>query len=181
MDSEIKITMKKKILFLCLYLCVSLMSIAQNALCVYPKSGVDSLPIAFRVFARMAYYEDSLDITHRNGWLLYAAPYDDIQHIAFINHQPTYTFVYDTICSGETYTWNGNTYSRPGVYVDTLQNIYGCDSLSTLRLTMKDAQVTIHSIQVVDQCADDAKVEINFDSAGIKNLMASFANLKKDV
>ena len=110
------------------------MLIAQNALCVYPKSSVDSLPIAFRVFARMAYYEDSLDITHRSGWLLYAAPYDDIQHIAFINHQPTYTFVYDTICSGETYTWNGNTYSRPGVYVDTLQNIYGCDSIVELRL-----------------------------------------------
>ena len=107
---------------------------AQTALAIYPKEKADSLSIAFRVFGRMAYFEDSLDITHRDGWLLYASSYDDIQHIAFIDYQPTYTSVYDTICSGEAYTWNGNTYSRPGVYVDTLQNIYGCDSIVELHL-----------------------------------------------
>jgi hypothetical protein len=40
----------------------------------------------------------------------------------------------DTICAGETYTWNGNTYTKPGSYTDTLTNIYGCDSIVTLHL-----------------------------------------------
>ena len=42
----------------------------------------------------------------------------------------------DTICSGETYTWNGNTYTKPGSYTDTLTNIYGCDSIVTLNLAV---------------------------------------------
>ena len=41
---------------------------------------------------------------------------------------------HDTICSGETYTWNGKIYTKPGTYTDTLQNIYGCDSIITLHL-----------------------------------------------
>ena len=43
---------------------------------------------------------------------------------------------YDTICAGDTYTWNGKTYSKPGSYTDTLQNIYGCDSIVTLNLAV---------------------------------------------
>ena len=39
-----------------------------------------------------------------------------------------------TICYGETYSWNGNTYTTLGSYTDTLQNIYGCDSIVTLHL-----------------------------------------------
>ena len=41
---------------------------------------------------------------------------------------------YDTICAGESYTWNGNTYTKPGTYTDTLSNIHGCDSIITLHL-----------------------------------------------
>ncbi|MBO5728355.1 MAG: SUMF1/EgtB/PvdO family nonheme iron enzyme [Paludibacteraceae bacterium] len=135
--------MKKKILFLFVYLCVSLLSVAQNALCIYPREGVDSLPIAFRVFGRMTYSENSFDITHRGGWLLYTSPYDDVQHISFIEHQPTYTIVFDTICAGEAYIWNGIEYKKPGVYTDTLQNIYGCDSIVELRLeVMPDPALT---------------------------------------
>lgn len=42
--------------------------------------------------------------------------------------------IYDTICSGEIYTWHGKQYSKPGSYTDTLTNIYGCDSIVTLNL-----------------------------------------------
>ncbi|MBP3576330.1 MAG: SUMF1/EgtB/PvdO family nonheme iron enzyme, partial [Paludibacteraceae bacterium] len=48
-----------------------------------------------------------------------------------------------TICSGESYTWNGNTYTKPGTYTDTLQNIYGCDSIVTLNLeVLPDPPIT---------------------------------------
>ena len=43
---------------------------------------------------------------------------------------------YITICYGETYTWNGQTYSASGIYNITLQNIHGCDSIVTLNLTV---------------------------------------------
>ena len=49
----------------------------------------------------------------------------------------------DTICAGESYTWNGNTYSKPGSYTDTLTNIYGCDSIVTLHLeVLPDPPIT---------------------------------------
>ena len=44
---------------------------------------------------------------------------------------------YDTICSGESYTWNGNIYTKPGSYTDTLSNIHGCDSIVTLHLHVR--------------------------------------------
>ena len=50
---------------------------------------------------------------------------------------------YDTICAGETITWNGKTYSKPGSYTDTLQNIHGCDSIVTLHLeVLPDPPIT---------------------------------------
>lgn len=44
------------------------------------------------------------------------------------------TILHNTICAGESYTWHGNTYTKPGSYTDTLTNIYGCDSIVTLHL-----------------------------------------------
>ena len=34
-----------------------------------------------------------------------------------------------SICSGGSYTLNGNTYSLPGAYLDTLNSVNGCDSV----------------------------------------------------
>jgi hypothetical protein len=44
--------------------------------------------------------------------------------------------IYDTICSGSSVNFNGQTYSAPGAYPDTLQNTGGCDSIVTLYLTV---------------------------------------------
>ena len=43
---------------------------------------------------------------------------------------------YATICHGETYTWNGQTYSTEGEYSIVLMNALGCDSIATLHLTV---------------------------------------------
>lgn len=41
-----------------------------------------------------------------------------------------------TICAGETYTFNGHSYSTTGNYTDTLQTLAGCDSLIITQLTV---------------------------------------------
>ena len=44
-----------------------------------------------------------------------------------------------TICAGETYTFNGHAYSTTGTYVDTFQASGGCDSTVTTQLTVLPA------------------------------------------
>ena len=44
--------------------------------------------------------------------------------------------IYDTICAGETYSWDGVKYTTTGVYPRKYQSRYGCDSLVTLYLTV---------------------------------------------
>jgi hypothetical protein len=40
----------------------------------------------------------------------------------------------DTICNGNSYTWNGQEYSQAGQYTQILTNQFGCDSIVTLEL-----------------------------------------------
>ena len=40
----------------------------------------------------------------------------------------------DTICDGETYTWNAETYTKTGSYTQSFVSRYGCDSIVTLHL-----------------------------------------------
>ena len=42
------------------------------------------------------------------------------------------------VTSCNTYLWNGNQYSTTGVYIDTINNPIGCDSILTLDLTLND-------------------------------------------
>ena len=46
--------------------------------------------------------------------------------------------IYDTICDGETYTWDGTEYTQSGVYPRMYTSRYGCDSLVTLNLLVAD-------------------------------------------
>jgi hypothetical protein len=48
-----------------------------------------------------------------------------------------------TIVSGSSYPFNGVNLTQPGTYLDTLTNIYGCDSTVTLKLSVNtDIAVT---------------------------------------
>ena len=51
------------------------------------------------------------------------------------------------LCVGGSYTLNGNTYSNPGIYVDTLNSGNGCDSIVTTGIFFNPiitSQQTIH-------------------------------------
>ena len=66
-----------------------------------------------------------------------------------INHSEIGEKEYATICYGETYTWNGQTYATSGEYSVTLSNTAGCDSVATLLLTIMPEAVTTTETVVI--------------------------------
>ena len=66
-----------------------------------------------------------------------------------INNSEIGATEYVTICYGETYTWNGQTYSTEGEYSVTLQNALGCDSVAILHLTIMPAAITTTETVVI--------------------------------
>ena len=55
-----------------------------------------------------------------------------------------------TICSNETYDFNGRVLSTSGAYTDTLQTINGCDSIVTLTLTVNPVASTTLSAAICE-------------------------------
>lgn len=51
----------------------------------------------------------------------------------------TYNTVFDTICPSDLpYTWNGSVYDLAGTYENIIKNVYGCDSVITYNLHVRD-------------------------------------------
>ncbi len=61
---------------------------------------------------------------------------------------PTSSTTTETICAGESYEFNGNTYSETGTYTTTLTNAAGCDSTATLNLTVLPLNTAEETITV---------------------------------
>lgn len=53
----------------------------------------------------------------------------------FITGNSSATTFNATFCPGSSYTFNGQTYTQPGVYTDTLTSVAGCDSIVQLNLS----------------------------------------------
>ena len=57
--------------------------------------------------------------------------------------------VFDTICFGAKYSWNGKEYDKSGSYTDTLQSqVTGCDSIVTLMLKVNDALASTETVEI---------------------------------
>ena len=52
--------------------------------------------------------------------------------------EPTSSVTNSSICQGQSYTFNGITYTSAGTYKANLKNSGGCDSIATLNLTIKN-------------------------------------------
>lgn len=50
----------------------------------------------------------------------------------------------DTICFGQTYHYQGQTFSQNTHFYDTLQNIHGCDSILELQLTILPTPINVY-------------------------------------
>jgi hypothetical protein len=94
--------------------------------------GSDSLRKSKIIDSTVVFYYDSLttpyvraEIINQYG-KLYTQPFSFC-----IEYRDSLT---DTICSGDSLILNGKAYHQSGVYYDTLQSIYQCDSIIKLKL-----------------------------------------------
>ncbi|MBR5027982.1 MAG: gliding motility-associated C-terminal domain-containing protein, partial [Bacteroidales bacterium] len=62
--------------------------------------------------------------------------------IHLIVADPVRTHIYDTICKGDSYYFNGSTYSTAGIYRYNLWTYEGCDSTVVLHLRVLDTALT---------------------------------------
>lgn len=54
----------------------------------------------------------------------------------------TYNTVFDTICPADIpFTWNGEVFDAAGTYENILTNVYGCDSVITFNLFVRDEMI----------------------------------------
>ncbi|MPM14306.1 hypothetical protein SDC9_60668 [bioreactor metagenome] len=53
-----------------------------------------------------------------------------------------------SICQGETFTWQGSTYTSDGTYTAAFISSSGCDSIYTLNLTVNPTYVTLSGVEV---------------------------------
>ncbi len=82
----------------------------------------------------VAYYADTLLTNSYTSTL----GCDSIVHIALQVNPHSSSTIDGEICDGETFTIGDSNYDISGIYVDTLVNMYGCDSIVTLNLTVHD-------------------------------------------
>lgn len=67
--------------------------------------------------------------------------------------QPTSSLTEATICQGETFVWHNRKFKNSAEVRDVLTNAAGCDSVCTLRLTVRPLSVSTTSLTV---CYDDS-------------------------
>ena len=90
---------------------------------------------------------------------------DSILHIHLTIEDTIRGHVYDTICYGDTYTFNGSTYYIPGIYPYVTRTLDGCDSIAYLHLHVNDTIIT-HVYDTI--CRDDRYyyLDTSYDATG---------------
>ena len=79
-----------------------------------------------------------------------------------------------TLCYGETYDWNGNTYKETGDYSVTLQDENGCPYTATLHLTILD-ELTLPNVTADDVVAICGKaIDVTIADAIIQSHIAAY-------
>jgi len=91
---------------------------------------------------------------------------DSVVTLVLTMKVPTTSNANVTICQGDSYLFNGTTYSSTGVYTKHLINKQGCDSTATLNLTVKLPSSSTTNISI---CQGDSYVfnGTTYTTAGI--------------
>jgi hypothetical protein len=90
---------------------------------------------------------------------------DSIHNLNLTINNSSITINTQTLCFGSSYIINGNTYSTPGIYIDTLTSSNGCDSIVTTNLSIiPPINIISNSSQV--SCNGYADGGINITTTG---------------
>ena len=126
----------------------------QEVLCIY-KNKVDATSPGLQL-----YYDMNIGIAGGNNSTILTVP-DISNHINgvlqnfsmtgtssnLVNGIDNATIITDTICSGQTYSFNGQTLTQAGVYTATLVSSANCDSI--VRLTLFSNDTTVNQNQAL--------------------------------
>jgi hypothetical protein len=75
---------------------------------------------------------------------------DSIVTLHLYVNEPVALQLYDTICEGDIYTYNGQEYTEPGVYEFTYTSAVGCDSVVTLNLAWNKVDTVLVDTTIYD-------------------------------
>ena len=87
-----------------------------------------------------------------------------ILHLSVVK-PPDTVFISAAICEGETYTKNGFSASKTGIYEQKLQNYAGCDSVTILDLTVNQTP-DIEIVAVTDNFCEKDFIELEIITNG---------------
>ena len=73
---------------------------------------------------------------------------DSIASLVLTIKAPSTSITNTSICKGESFTFNGTTYTNSGTYTTNLINAAGCDSISSLVLAFKSPTTSIVSATI---------------------------------
>ena len=93
--------------------------------------------------------------------IAYEGPACDSVFRLYLNVRPILTEEwYDTICVSETYWLNDKPFTKTGIYTDTIETSYGCDSFAVVHLEVVPA--TKYLLEPLTVCADQNGFDIVF-------------------
>ena len=98
-------------------------------------------------------------------WLKAMSPYScgDADNIFLLTIHPIEHIEFNMEACG-SYNWNGTEYSEDGNYEQTLQSVFGCDSIVTMHLTLIDAyQMNVE----VDACDSYEWNGVTYNTSGV--------------
>lgn len=86
-------------------------------------------------------------------------------NVKIVNVIPKEYLIVDTICNGLTYEVGSSIYTESGIYVDSLLNFLGCDSILTTDLTvLEDAGITAGFLIESPSCFDASNGSITIEN-----------------
>lgn len=121
--------------------------------CTYAMSSSDDHVIYSKTFTRKG--SSTVDVSVVNSWASSVDEYGYLyvrfnpstnSRVSFSTSKPAtpdpvYTTINEVVCDGGTYIWEGTTYATSGAYTKTFVAATGADSIVTLNLTVRPANV----------------------------------------
>ena len=93
-----------------------------------------------------------------------------------IHIEPSTDSTYISVHACDTLTWNGILYDSTGLYVQTLSNMYGCDSVVVMNLTVSPTNLTQFADSV---CQNTAYIGYGFSLSEDETATSGFLTLER--